>query len=124
MSQEITIPKKVMIVDDEPRIGRILGYSIRLSGYETIFVSGGAEALETISKEPPDLILLDISMPDVDGLQVLKELRTFSQLPVIAFSAARDNGPKALKLGANDFITKPFDLDDLVARLNRMLTSR
>jgi two-component system KDP operon response regulator KdpE len=121
MNQETARKKQVLIVDDEPRIGRILSLQFRLSGYEPISANSGLEALEIIGKQHLDLLMLDIVMPDMDGFQVLEKLRTFSQMPVIAFSARSENGPKAREMGANDFLTKPFDIADVVARVKRML---
>ena len=121
MNQELPRKKRVLIVDDEPRIGRILGLKFRLSGYETFTATSGAEALEIVQARNPDVMLLDIVMPGVNGFQVLEKLRAFSKLPVIAFSARSENGAKALELGADDFLTKPFDGDDLVRRVKRIL---
>jgi DNA-binding response OmpR family regulator len=108
-------------VDDERRIGRILTLNLTLSGYEAISVTSGAEALEIAEEQNPDPMLLDIIMPDMNGFQVLESLRSFSKLPVIAFSAGSENGPKALELGANGFVGKPFKVDDMVMRVKRIL---
>jgi two-component system KDP operon response regulator KdpE len=124
MNQELPRKKRVLIVDDEPRIGKILGVKLGLFGYEPITVTSGAEALRVIETQEPEAMLLDIVMPDMDGFQVLQRLRAFSSLPVIAFSARSENGPKALELGANDFQTKPFNVDDMVMRVKRMLVSK
>jgi len=121
MNQELPRKKRVLIVDDEPRIGKILGLKLRLVGFECISVTTGSEALAVAQKQSPDLMLLDIVMPDLDGFQVLEKLRAFSRLPVIAFSARSENGPRALELGADAFLAKPFDVDDLVRRTQRML---
>jgi two-component system KDP operon response regulator KdpE len=121
MNQELSRKKCVLIVDDEPRIGKILGLKLRLVGFECISVTTGAEALTVVQTQSPDLMLLDIVMPGMDGFQVLEKLRTFSRLPVIAFSARSENGPRALELGANAFLVKPFDVDDLVRRTQMML---
>jgi two-component system KDP operon response regulator KdpE len=121
MNQEKDRKKRILVVDDEPRIGRFLSLHLGLSGYKTITVISGAEALEIVPTQNPDLILLDIVMPGMDGFRVLETLRTFSKLPVIAFSATSENGPKALELGANYFLTKPFGGDDMVRIVNRIL---
>ena len=113
--------KCVLIVDDEPRIGRILGVKLGLLGYEPITVTSGAEALVAVQTQNPSVMLLDIVMPGMDGFQVLKRLRAFSELPVIALSARSENGPRALELGANDFLTKPFNVDDMVMRVKGIL---
>jgi DNA-binding response OmpR family regulator len=121
LNQELPRKKCILIVDDEHRIGKILALSLRLSGYEAISVNSGAEALEIAEAQNPDLMLLDIVMPDMNGFQVLERLRSFSKLPVIAFSARSENGPKALELGANSFVAKPFKVDDMVMRVKRIL---
>ena len=121
MQQERHHRKRILIVDDEPRIGKILALKLGLFSYETITVTNGTEALEVVETRDPDAMLLDIVMPNMDGFQVLKRLRTFSKLPVIAFSARSENGPKALELGADDFVTKPFSVDNMVMRVKRML---
>jgi two-component system KDP operon response regulator KdpE len=124
MNQEILRKKRILIVDDEPRIGRILAFRLGLFSYETIAVTSGAEALRVVEAQDPDHMLLDIVMPGMDGFQVLESLRSFSKLPVIAFSARSENGPKALKLGADEFVAKPFHVDDMVIRVNRILDDK
>ena len=121
MTKEMPQKKCVLIVDDEPRIGRILGVKLGLLGYEPITVTSGAEALVAVQTQNPSVMLLDIVMPGMDGFQVLKRLRAFSELPVIALSARSENGPRALELGANDFLTKPFSVDDMVMRVKGIL---
>jgi len=113
--------RKVLIVDDEQSLLRILGIKLRVSGYDVITALNGRQALECIDSACPDIMLLDIIMPGMDGLQVLRKLRTFSDMPVIAFSARAENARKALSLGANDFLAKPFDVDDLVMRIEGFL---
>ena len=78
-------------------------------GFEVISTSSGQEALELVEPAKPDIILLDIIMPEIDGFEVLKKLRAFTQLPVIAFSTNSGNRDKAISLGANDFLPKPFN---------------
>ena len=114
----------VMVVDDEPPILRVLGIKLKISGYKVITASNGREALELVNSASPDIILLDIIMPDTDGFQVLRKLRTYSNLPVIAFSARPENAEEALRLGANDFLAKPFDVDELVTRVRKFCTIR
>ena len=116
--------KRVLIVDDEPRIGKILAIKCRLFDYEAIVATSGTEALNAVETQNPDLMLLDIVMPHMDGFQVLERVRTFSKLPVIAFSARSENGPKALKMGANSFVTKPFNVDEMVMRVKTMLEDK
>jgi DNA-binding response OmpR family regulator len=113
--------KRIFVVDDERAIVKILGIKLRVSGYEVITASKGPDALELIDSAQPDIVLLDVIMPGMDGFGVLRELRTRSALPVIVFSARAENGQKALSLGADDFLAKPFDVDDLVKRIEMML---
>jgi two-component system KDP operon response regulator KdpE len=121
VNRELPRKKCVLVVDDEPRIGKILGVNLGLFGYDTLTVTSGAEALKVVETRQPDVMLLDIVMPVMDGFEVLSKLRTFSKLPVIAFSARAENGPRALELGANDFVNKPFDIDDLIRKARKML---
>ncbi len=100
--------KRVLLVDDEQAILRVFSIQLRVSGYEVITALSGQEALELVDSAKPDIMLLDIIMPGVDGFEVLKKLRSNSQLPVIVFSARSDNAVKAVALGANDFLAKPF----------------
>jgi DNA-binding response OmpR family regulator len=115
---------KVLVVDDERSILNILRIKLRVAGYEVITASGGLEALALVDSASPDIMLLDIIMPDIDGFQVLQDLRSCSNLPVIAFSARPEYAQKALCLGASDFLSKPFDVEDLVARIERLLDHR
>jgi two-component system, OmpR family, KDP operon response regulator KdpE len=110
-----------LIVDDEPAILKILSIKLRISGYSVITAPGGQQALDLIKKESPDIIILDVIMPGIDGFEVLQQLRTFSKLPVIVCSARPENAQKALLLGANNFMPKPFDVDDMVRRIEMLL---
>ncbi len=116
--------KKILLVDDEQAILKVLGIKLRISGYDVITASDGQEAFELIDSASPDIMLLDIIMPGVDGFEVLQKLRISSELPVIVFSARPENRQKAISLGANDFLSKPFDVDDLVKRIEMLLGSK
>jgi DNA-binding response OmpR family regulator len=116
--------KRVLLVDDERAILKVLSVRLKISGYDVITALSGEEAIELIASAKPDIMLLDVIMPGVDGFEVLKKLRPSSQLPVIVLSARPENAAKALSLGADDFIAKPFDVDDLVTRIGRTLDSR
>lgn len=116
--------KKVLVVDDESAILRILSIKLRISGYDVVTAPGGKEALDLIYSVRPNIVLLDVIMPGVDGFEVLRKLRTVSDLPVIVFSASSENSQKALTLGANDFLPKPLNLDDLVKRIDTLLGKR
>jgi len=113
--------KKILLVDDERGILKVLSIKLRVSGYDVVTAAGGQEALELIDSASPDVMLLDVIMPGLDGFGVLEKLRTFSELPVIVFSARPENAQKALSLGANDFIAKPLDVDDMVKRIEMLL---
>jgi len=109
----------ILLVDDEQRIIAFLRSKLRVSGYEIITASNGLEALEQLQAQEPDLVVLDIMMPKMDGFETLKELRTFSSVPVIILSArgAYEDKIKGLGLGADDYLAKPFSPDELVARI-------
>jgi DNA-binding response OmpR family regulator len=116
--------KKVLIADDEPAILRILSIKLRISGYDVVTANSGSEALDLIDSVHPDIMLLDVIMPGVDGFEVLKNLRTVSNLPVIVFSARSENAQKALNLGANIFLSKPLNLDDLIKRIETLFSNK
>lgn len=118
------VKKKVLVVDDERHIINILSIKLRVSGYDVLTALDGRVALELVDSGHPDIMLLDIIMPGMDGFEALKKLRTFSDMPVIVLSARPENRQEALKLGANDFMAKPFDVDDLVARIQKTLNHR
>lgn len=110
---------RILVVDDEERILNFLRSKLRASGYEVIIASNGLEALEQAQTQEPDLIVLDVVMPKMDGLDMLKELRKFSKVPVIILSArgADFDKIKGLMMGADDYMPKPFNPDELVARI-------
>lgn len=109
----------VLIVDDEPRIIKFLNLKLKASGYEVITASSGAEALRRVRDNEPDLLVLDVVMPGMDGFETLKQIRSFSAVPVIILSAKEANVDKVkgLDLGADDYLAKPFNPDELVARI-------
>ncbi len=111
----------VLVVDDHPKVLRFIEIDLKLRGFKVITTTSGEEALELVKLAKPDIVLLDIIMPGIDGFVVLKELRTFTKLPVIAFSASPGNQDEALRLGANDFMHKPFDPDDMVRKIKSLL---
>jgi DNA-binding response OmpR family regulator len=116
--------KTVLLVDDERAILRVFGIKLKISGFDVITAPGGQEALDLVASESPDIMLLDVLMPGIDGFEVLEKLRTCSALPVIVFSARPENAQKALSLGANDFIAKPLDMDELVKKIENLLDRR
>jgi DNA-binding response OmpR family regulator len=113
--------QRVLVVDDDLRIVRFIRLKLTASGYQVSATTDGGEALELARAEQPDVTVLDIIMPGMDGFEVLRKLRAFCDRPVIVISARSENGPEALKLGASDFMLKPFDINDLVARIQRAL---
>ena len=114
---------RILVVDDEVRILNFLKSKLKAAGYETLTTSNGREALEQVQIKEPDLIVLDVVMPVMSGLETLKELRTFSKVPVIILSAkgADIDKIKGLGLGADDYLPKPFNPDELVARIKAVL---
>ena len=114
---------KILLVDDEPSILKILSIKLRVSGYQIITALNGNEALKLIKSEKPDLVLLDVIMPGMDGFEVLQKLRVFSKLPVIIVSARPEYSKQAINLGANAFISKPFDIDELLKKIEYLLGS-
>jgi DNA-binding response OmpR family regulator len=110
---------RVLVVDDEQRILKFLASKLKVSGYEVITASNGVEALEQLQAQEPDLVVLDVIMPGIDGFETLKELRAFSAVPVIVLSARGTNVDKVkgLGLGADDYLAKPFSPDELIARI-------
>lgn len=120
----ITMKKsKIIIIDDEPKILRFIAANLKSLGYEPHSFLSGEEALDKIDLLDPELILLDIMMPGLDGLALLKRLRTFSDVPVIILTARGNSTDKVqgLNMGADDYLTKPFSLDELFARVQAVL---
>lgn len=113
----------ILVVDDEPQILRVMRASLPPRGYEVRTAPGGEEALDEISKQMPDLIVLDLMMPGTSGIDVCRRVREFSSVPIIVLSAKGAEGDKvaALDAGADDYITKPFGMEELLARLRAVL---
>lgn len=109
----------VLVVDDEPQILRALRINLSVRGYEVSTASTGAEALNAAAARPPDVVVLDLGLPDIDGIEVLAGLRGWLTVPVIVLSARIDSADKvgALDAGADDYVTKPFGMDEFMARL-------
>lgn len=110
---------KVLIVDDEPQILRALRINLSVRGYAVTTAATGAAALRAAAETRPDVIVLDLGLPDIDGLEVLAGLRGWNDTPVIVLSARSDSAEKvaALDAGADDYVTKPFGMDEFLARL-------
>ena len=122
--EELQSKLLVLVVDDDARILRFLGTSLRLSGLDVVTATGGEEALRLVESARPDIMLLDIVMSPMDGLGVLKSLRATSIMPVIAMSAHASAAGEALRLGANAFVNKPFRLDELVKEIKTVLACK
>ena len=109
----------VLVVDDEPRIIKFLQVRLKASGYNVITAGSGLEALEQLQAQEPSLVVLDVTMPGMDGFETLRQLRAISSVPVIILSGRESNNDKVkgLGLGADDYMVKPFSPDELVARI-------
>jgi two-component system KDP operon response regulator KdpE len=118
-----TPPPRVLVVDDEPQIVRGLQVILRSAGFAVESAATKEEALATLAARPPDALVLDLVLPDGQGVEVCKEVRRWSQLPIVVLSAIGDEREKvrALDAGADDYVTKPFGTDELLARLRAVL---
>lgn len=114
---------RVLVVDDEPQIIRFLKPSLGAAGYEVIVAVDGAEALRAAATQAPDVVLLDLGLPDMDGKEVIAQLRAWSKVPIVVLSARDREAEKiaALDLGADDYVNKPFGIGELMARLRTAL---
>jgi two-component system KDP operon response regulator KdpE len=110
---------RVLVVDDEPQILRALRINLRVREYQVDVASTGTEALEMAARHPPDLVILDLGLPDLDGVEVIEGLRGWTKAPIIVLSGRADSTDKveALDAGADDYITKPFGVEELLARM-------
>jgi two-component system KDP operon response regulator KdpE len=110
---------RVLVVDDEPQILRALRINLRVRQYEVYTAGTGAGALEQAARHPPDLVILDLGLPDLDGVEVIQGLRGWTDAPIIVLSGRADSTDKvaALDAGADDYVTKPFGMEELLARM-------
>lgn len=111
--------ERILVVEDDKQIQNFISYSLETAGFPYIAVSTGENALNRLVSEPIDLMLLDLGLPDVDGMDVIKKVREWSQMPIIVVSARDQDKDKAaaLDLGADDYLTKPFSATELLARI-------
>ncbi|WP_341989847.1 response regulator [Azorhizobium sp. AG788] len=118
--------QRILVVDDEPAIHRFLQPALAAAGYAVAKAEDGASALREIATYPPDAVVLDLGLPDMDGKEVIRRLRQFSKVPVIVLSARDREAEKieALDLGADDFVNKPFGVGELMARIRAALRQR
>ena len=115
----MNIREKILVIEDEKSIARFISTILTANGYEAMRAASGAEAMSMISSHCPDLVILDLGLPDMDGLDILRQLRSWSTLPVVVVSARSHEQDKvsALDLGADDYLTKPFGVGELMARV-------
>jgi two-component system, OmpR family, KDP operon response regulator KdpE len=114
---------RILVVDDERGLRRALDINLRARGYDVVLAEDGRSALTAASREPPDAVVLDLGLPDIDGVEVIEGLRGWSEAPILVLSARTNEQDKvvALDAGADDFVTKPFGMDELLARLRAAL---
>ncbi len=119
--------EKILVADDEQEIRNLLDHFLKGQGYEVILASDGNEALKLASEKNPQVIILDIKMPGLDGLEVCKRLKEKEQtklIPVIVITGFEDNKMEALNIGADDFVNKPFDMAEISSRVKSALRIR
>ncbi len=114
---------RVLVVDDEPQMLRALTTNLRVRGYEVDEADSGEQALEVAARRRPDVVVLDLGLPGIDGVDVVHGLRGWTEVPILVLSAREDEGSKveALDAGADDYVTKPFGMNELLARLRAAL---
>ena len=117
---------RILVIDDEPQIRRFLNISLESQGYDIIEAECGQKGIQLAALEQPDLIILDLGLPDLDGQEVLKEIRAFSETPLIVLSVRNSEREKvqALDNGCNDYVEKPFGVKELLARIRAVLRTR
>jgi two-component system response regulator VicR len=115
--------EKILVVDDEKPIADILCYNLEQAGYEVVVAYDGEEAVAKAKRDDPDLMILDIMLPKLDGFSVCRQVRTFSQVPILMLTAKEEELDKilGLELGADDYVTKPFSPREIVARVKAIL---
>jgi two-component system KDP operon response regulator KdpE len=113
---------KVLIADDDPQLVRALGVTLTARGYDVVTARDGRAAIDAVITERPDIVMLDLGMPRLDGIGVLQGIRAWTQVPVLVLSGRTDSADKvdALDAGADDYVTKPFQMDELLARLRAL----
>lgn len=117
------MPTRILVVDDEPRFVRLVEANLLTEGYEVLKAGGGQEAVDITAKEKPDMVLLDVMMPKLDGFEACERIREFSNLPIIMLTAKgeEEHRVRGLNLGADDYIVKPFSADELLARVRAVM---
>jgi two-component system KDP operon response regulator KdpE len=119
-------PTRVLVVDDEPQIRRFLRTSLGAKGYTVVEASNGQEALLRATSERPEVVILDLGLPDMDGMEVIRRVREWSKVPIIVLSVRGRESDKiaALDAGADDYVTKPFGMGELMARIRAALRNQ
>lgn len=125
-SETSPVETRILIIDDEPQIRKFLDIALRTQKYKTTLCETGYKGLETLATQGADLVILDLGLPDLDGKEVLQELRSWSNVPVIVLSVRADEYEKValLDAGANDYMTKPFSVQELLARIRVILRNQ
>ena len=113
----------ILVVDDDPRLLRLVRVNLERAGFSVSTANGGNAALDELAAQPPDAVVLDITMPGIDGFSLTQKVRDISNVPIIMLTAMSEQSQKVkgLEIGADDYMTKPFDPDELVARLRALL---
>jgi two-component system KDP operon response regulator KdpE len=116
---ELTIPTRVLIIEDDPNIVDLIRANLAVRGFDTLVSSDGSKALALLEREQPDMVLLDLMLPEVDGFELCKQIREASSVAIIVVSARGGERDKvtALNMGADDYMTKPFGIEELLARI-------
>ena len=117
------MPAKILLVEDEPALVETITYNLRREGYEVLSATDGADGLRVAQSASPDLVVLDLMLPTLDGLDVCRQLRRSSNVPILLLTARKSEADKVLglELGADDYVTKPFSMRELLARIKAML---
>jgi two-component system KDP operon response regulator KdpE len=117
---------RILVVDDEPQIRRFLRASLQAHDYDVVEAETGKDGVRQCTLQKPDLVVLDLGLPDVDGLEIIKSIREWSKVPIIVLSVRSDDADKieALDRGANDYVTKPFSMGELLARIRVALRQK
>jgi DNA-binding response OmpR family regulator len=113
----------ILVVDDEPSIGEVVSIYLRRAGYRVVIARDGRQALQVLDKEPPDLVVLDLMLPGVDGFEITRRLRAEGDTPIIMLTARREETDRiaGLEMGADDYVVKPFSPQELVSRVKAVL---